>query len=104
MGSARQRATRRTVLGFAAIVLATLAIVAAVIVFFMDEGEEVAEETFPVYWNQLEEGELTERALRERLGSPDEVEDECLIYGDLVEAQRYEFCFRDGVLFKKAAI
>lgn len=59
---------------------------------------------FPHSWSELEEGELTRRGLVARLGPPTDVEGDCLIYDDLVEAQAYKFCFRGGVLVQKAAL
>lgn len=99
-------ATRRTLLGFFAIAVATVAIAAAVIFFFAGvDDEEQSENRFPAYWSELEEGELTEAQLRERLGAPDEVDGACVRYDDLVEANSYRFCFdeQDVLVLKSAA-
>lgn len=97
--------TRRTLLHVVAIGLVAAAIAAAMIVAFREpEAAEVEESRFPPYWAQIEEGETTRRELLERLGEPERVEDDCLLYDRLVAAQNYKFCFtRDDVLFQKAA-
>lgn len=98
------RKTRRTLVAFGTLAVVAVALAAAVTLYFSSVEEERAENRYPVYWAEIEEGRTTERALRARLGPPDEVEGECLVYGDLVEAQEYEFCFEQGVLAQKAAI
>lgn len=101
-----ERQTRRGLFWFAGVIVAVVAIVVVVSVYFgsIDDGER-SEARFPPYWSELEEGELTEAELRERLGPPAQLEGDCLLYDDLVEANRYEFCFdEDDVLLQKSAI